>query len=83
MSLFDTEKIVDVDTGAVRVPAIPSQQRLWLMPQVAINWCICKGALPIPGAKNAKQAKEAAGECGLLMGTPVNLMGTPVNLNLH
>jgi aryl-alcohol dehydrogenase-like predicted oxidoreductase len=24
--------------------------------QVALNWCICKGTLPIPGAKNAKQA---------------------------
>ena len=29
--------------------------------QVAINWTICKGAVPIPGAKSAKQAKEAAG----------------------
>ena len=29
--------------------------------QVAINWTICKGAIPIPGAKNARQAKEAAG----------------------
>lgn len=43
------------------------------MLQVAINWCICKGALPIPGAKNAKQAKEAAGECAILTGTPVDL----------
>ena len=33
-------------------------------PQVAINWCICKGALPIPGAKNARQAAEAAGAMG-------------------
>lgn len=24
--------------------------------QVAINWTICKGAIPIPGAKNARQA---------------------------
>jgi aryl-alcohol dehydrogenase-like predicted oxidoreductase len=29
--------------------------------QVALNWVICKGALPIPGAKNAKQAAENAG----------------------
>jgi aryl-alcohol dehydrogenase-like predicted oxidoreductase len=29
--------------------------------QVALNWVICKGALPIPGAKNAKQAEENAG----------------------
>lgn len=26
--------------------------------QVALNWVICKGALPIPGAKNARQAEE-------------------------
>lgn len=26
--------------------------------QVALNWTICKGALPIPGAKNARQARE-------------------------
>lgn len=32
--------------------------------QVALNWLICKGALPIPGAKNAKQAKENAGAMG-------------------
>lgn len=29
--------------------------------QVALNWTICKGALPIPGAKNAKQAQDNAG----------------------
>jgi diketogulonate reductase-like aldo/keto reductase len=23
--------------------------------QVALNWLMCKGAIPIPGAKNAKQ----------------------------
>jgi aryl-alcohol dehydrogenase-like predicted oxidoreductase len=32
--------------------------------QVAINWVICKGALPIPGAKNAKQASENSGAIG-------------------
>jgi diketogulonate reductase-like aldo/keto reductase len=29
--------------------------------QVALNWVICKGALPIPGAKNADQAAQNAG----------------------
>ena len=29
--------------------------------QVALNWLICKGALPIPGAKNVLQAEENAG----------------------
>jgi len=32
--------------------------------QVALNWCICKGTLPIPGAKNAEQAEENAGALG-------------------
>ncbi|MEJ5240115.1 MAG: aldo/keto reductase [Anaerolineales bacterium] len=32
--------------------------------QVALNWLICKGALPIPGAKNAKQAAQNAGAAG-------------------
>ena len=32
--------------------------------QVALNWVICKGALPIPGAKNAEQAQQNAGGLG-------------------
>ncbi len=32
--------------------------------QVAINWVICKGALAIPGAKNAEQAQQNAGGAG-------------------
>ncbi len=32
--------------------------------QVALNWLICKGALPIPGAKNAEQAQQNAGALG-------------------
>ena len=32
--------------------------------QVALNWVICKGALPIPGAKNADQAMENVGALG-------------------
>ncbi len=28
------------------------------MAQVAINWCIAKGTIPIPGAKNINQAQE-------------------------
>ena len=29
--------------------------------QVAINWCLCKGTVPIPGVKNMKQAMENVG----------------------
>lgn len=32
--------------------------------QVALNWVICKGAVPIPGAKNAHQAEDNAGALG-------------------
>jgi aryl-alcohol dehydrogenase-like predicted oxidoreductase len=32
--------------------------------QVALNWIICKGALPIPGAKTAEQAGQNTGAIG-------------------
>lgn len=32
--------------------------------QVALNWVICKGAVPIPGPKSARQAEENAGGIG-------------------
>ena len=32
--------------------------------QVAINWLLCRGALPIPGAKDPAQARENAGAMG-------------------
>jgi aryl-alcohol dehydrogenase-like predicted oxidoreductase len=32
--------------------------------QVALNWVMCKGAVPIPGAKNARQAEENTGALG-------------------
>jgi aryl-alcohol dehydrogenase-like predicted oxidoreductase len=32
--------------------------------QVALNWIICKGAVPIPGATNAAQAEQNAGALG-------------------
>ncbi|WP_019504232.1 aldo/keto reductase [Pleurocapsa sp. PCC 7319] len=35
-----------------------AQYRNKTMAQVAINWCITKGAIPIPGAKNIQQAQE-------------------------
>lgn len=32
--------------------------------QVAINWALCKGTVPIPGARNLKQAQENLGAVG-------------------
>lgn len=36
--------------------------------QVALNWLVAKGAMPIPGAKNARQAEQNAGAVGWEMG---------------
>lgn len=41
-----------------------SQSRSKTMAQVALNWCIAKGTLPIPGAKTGAQARENAGALG-------------------
>ena len=32
--------------------------------QTALNWCICKGTIPIPGAKNLNQAQQNIGALG-------------------
>lgn len=41
-----------------------AQDRNKTMSQVALNWCMCKGTIPIPGAKNVKQAQENIGALG-------------------
>ncbi len=41
--------------------------------QVALNWVICKGAVPIPGAKDPRQASENAGAMGWRL-TPDEVM---------
>lgn len=32
--------------------------------QIAINWCLCQGTIPIPGARNLAQAQENIGALG-------------------
>ncbi|CEJ46308.1 aldo/keto reductase [Umezakia ovalisporum] len=41
-----------------------AESRNKTMSQVAINWCICKGTIPIPGAKSLAQAKQNVGALG-------------------
>lgn len=41
-----------------------AKHRQKTLSQVAINWAICKGTVPIPGAKNLQQAKENLGALG-------------------
>ncbi|AKG23435.1 aldo/keto reductase [Calothrix sp. 336/3] len=46
-----------------------AEARKKTMAQVAINWCICKGTIPIPGAKSQKQAQENIGALGWYLDT--------------
>ncbi len=46
-----------------------AQEKEKTMAQVAINWCMCKGALPIPGAKTLQQAQQNAGALGWQLNT--------------
>ncbi|MCW5313480.1 aldo/keto reductase [Nostoc sp. KVJ3] len=41
-----------------------AQFRNKTMSQVAINWCISKGTIPIPGAKSVEQVRENIGALG-------------------
>lgn len=41
-----------------------AQSRGKTLSQVALNWCVCKGTIPIPGAKSAAQAEENIGALG-------------------
>jgi len=49
-------------------PTLPDQinslSNASLSCQVAINWCICKGTIPIPGVKSITQAEENLGALG-------------------
>ena len=41
-----------------------AQSKNKTLSQVAINWCICKGTIPIPGAKTVEQAQQNIGALG-------------------
>ncbi|KAL1532079.1 Pyridoxine 4-dehydrogenase [Salvia divinorum] len=46
-----------------------AQARRKTVSQVAINWCITKGTIPIPGVKSIKQAEENLGALGWKLST--------------
>jgi aryl-alcohol dehydrogenase-like predicted oxidoreductase len=62
--------------GVIKTPA-----------QVAINWCICQGTLPIPGAKNARQAGQNLGAVGWRLSQEdvavLSSVSREVNINLE
>jgi aryl-alcohol dehydrogenase-like predicted oxidoreductase len=61
--LFSRRKLAEIQPLLVVLKGIAEKHKKTTS-QVAVNWAICKGALPIPGAKNPQQAQENAGSLG-------------------
>ncbi|GFR47566.1 hypothetical protein Agub_g9291 [Astrephomene gubernaculifera] len=61
--LFSESRLRELEPllGALRAVA---EERGKSMTQVALNWVICQGALPIPGAKTEAQLAQLAGALG-------------------
>ncbi|MEW5301104.1 MAG: hypothetical protein WDW36_003984 [Sanguina aurantia] len=62
-SLFTDSRLREIEPLLATLKAV-ADGRGKTMAQVALNWTVCKGALPIPGAKNEKQLAEIAGSVG-------------------
>jgi aryl-alcohol dehydrogenase-like predicted oxidoreductase len=65
---FNVAYLTSVQPMLVELKRLAEQYQKSI-PQIAINWVMQRGALPIPGAKNAKQARENAGALGWSLST--------------
>ncbi len=61
---FSAHPMEIVDQVVAELRVVGERHGGKLPSQVALNWLIAKGAVPIPGAKNRKQAEENAGALG-------------------
>ncbi len=61
---FSNHPMEVVDGVVAELRRIGDQHGGKLPSQVALNWVMAKGAVPIPGAKNRQQAEENAGALG-------------------
>jgi aryl-alcohol dehydrogenase-like predicted oxidoreductase len=61
---FSNHPMAVVDGIVDELRRVGDEQGGKLPSQVALNWVIAKGAVPIPGAKSAHQAEENAGALG-------------------
>jgi aryl-alcohol dehydrogenase-like predicted oxidoreductase len=61
---YDRERITAVQPLLGLLKEIGEAHNGKTRSQVALNWLLCKGVLPIPGAKNPVQAQENAGALG-------------------
>jgi aryl-alcohol dehydrogenase-like predicted oxidoreductase len=65
---FSAHPMESVDRVVAVLRAIGEEHGGKLPSQVALNWIIAKGAVPIPGAKNRAQAEANAGALGWQLG---------------
>ena len=61
---FSDYPMVDIEPLIAELRRIGARYGDKTPAQVALNWVICKGAVPIPGAKNEPQAEQNAGALG-------------------
>ena len=61
---FSSHPMEKIDPVVDELRAIGDRHDGCTPSQVALRWLVQKGAVPIPGAKNAKQARENAGGLG-------------------
>ena len=54
--LFTDQRLRDVEPLISLLEAM-GKEKGKTPTQLALNWCICKGTLPIPGAKDAQQVR--------------------------
>jgi aryl-alcohol dehydrogenase-like predicted oxidoreductase len=61
---FSAHPMETIESVVAELRSIGEKHGGKLPSQVALNWIIAKGAVPIPGAKNRQQAEENAGALG-------------------
>lgn len=61
---FSNHPMAVVDAVVDQLRRVGDKHGGKLPSQVALNWVMCKGAVPIPGAKSRAQAEENAGAVG-------------------
>ena len=66
---FSTRKLGEIQHLIRTMRNIGQEHRGKSPAQVALNWVMAKGAIPIPGAKNARQAQDNAGALGWQLST--------------
>ena len=63
-AFFTDSRFSEIETLLSLMKAVGKEHGDKTSTQVALNWVLCKGGLPIPGAKSGGQVEELAGAVG-------------------